>query len=169
VHFSTLDWRAIEKKKKGGPGESEGRAQPRTSYLIKTNRNGETPAWAKRHVTRLTQPSAETEAPARKSGTKSPFPVPLACTGTRRDPATCGTNQAARKRRFGPTLSPDLIRTSVEDKYSGTTKIIKHLDHVSHCKTASGTNWSNRWTYQVLIDSGLVGGGTQDKKMSKAL
>ena len=26
-----------------------------------------------------------------------------------------------------------------------------HLYHISHYKTASGTNWSHRWTYQVFI------------------
>ena len=26
-----------------------------------------------------------------------------------------------------------------------------HLDHVSHCKTASGTHWSNRWTCGVFL------------------
>ena len=25
-----------------------------------------------------------------------------------------------------------------------------HLDHISHSKAASGTNWSNRWTYRVF-------------------
>ena len=24
-----------------------------------------------------------------------------------------------------------------------------HLNHISHCKTASGTNWVNRWAYRV--------------------
>ena len=28
-------------------------------------------------------------------------------------------------------------------------KITSHLDHISHCNTASGTNWSNRWTCRV--------------------
>jgi hypothetical protein len=35
---------------------------------------------------------------------KSPSSVPLVCTGSHRNPATCGTNQDARKRRFGPAL-----------------------------------------------------------------
>ena len=30
-------------------------------------------------------------------------------------------------------------------------KITTHLDHISHCQTTSGTNWSNRWTYRVSI------------------
>ena len=30
-------------------------------------------------------------------------------------------------------------------------KIITHLDHISHSKTASGTNLSNRWTYRAFI------------------
>ena len=40
----------------------------------------------------------------------------------------------------------NLIRTSICDKYSGSTKTTTRLDHISHCKTASGTNWANRWT-----------------------
>ena len=28
-------------------------------------------------------------------------------------------------------------------------KINTHLDHISRCKTASGTTWSNRWTYRL--------------------
>ena len=48
-------------------------------------------------------------------------------------------------------LSSDLIRTSIYDKYSGSMKITQHLDHICHCRTASGTNWWNRWTYQVFI------------------
>jgi len=44
-------------------------------------------------------------------------------------------------------LTPNLIRTSICDKYSGMMKITTSLDHIGHCKTTSGTNWSNRWTY----------------------
>ena len=36
-------------------------------------------------------------------------------------------------------------------KNSGSVKYTTHLDHISHCKTASGTNWSNRLTYRVFI------------------
>ena len=35
--------------------------------------------------------------------------------------------------------------------WSSSGKLTTHLDHISHCKTASGTNWSNRWTYLVFI------------------
>jgi hypothetical protein len=45
----------------------------------------------------------------------------------------------------------DITRTSICDKYSGFMKITTHLDHISHCKTASGTNWSTGWTYRVFI------------------
>ena len=45
----------------------------------------------------------------------------------------------------------DLIRTSIYDNYSGAMKITTHLNHISHCKSAAGTNWSNRWTYCVCI------------------
>ena len=44
-----------------------------------------------------------------------------------------------------------IIRMIVYDEYSGSMKITSHLDHVSHCKTASGTNWSNRWTSRVSM------------------
>ena len=40
----------------------------------------------------------------------------------------------------------NLIRTSIYDKYSGSMKITTRLDHISHCRTASGTDWSSRWT-----------------------
>ena len=36
-------------------------------------------------------------------------------------------------------------------KWSGSTKITTRLHHIGHCKTTSGTNWSNRWTYWVII------------------
>ena len=48
---------------------------------------------------------------------------------------------------------PDCIRTSIYDKYSGSLKLTSHLYHVSHCTTASGTHWSNRWTYRVFVIS----------------
>ena len=44
----------------------------------------------------------------------------------------------------------DLIRTSIYEQHSDSMKFTTHLDHISHCRTASGTNWSNRWTYPVL-------------------
>ena len=59
------------------------------------------------------------------------------------------------------------IRTSIYNKYFGTktsthldekihtTKNSTHLDHISHCNIASGTNWSNRWTYRVFYDENL--------------
>ena len=34
----------------------------------------------------------------------------------------------------------DFIRTRIYDKHSGSMKISANLDHISHCKTASGTN-----------------------------
>ena len=45
----------------------------------------------------------------------------------------------------------DLIRTSINDKYSGSTKITSLLDHISYCKRASGSNWPNRCTGRVFI------------------
>ena len=52
-----------------------------------------------------------------------------------------------------PTLlrTSDLVRTSIYDECSGSTKIPTHLDHISHCETAPGTNWSNICTYRVFI------------------
>ena len=44
----------------------------------------------------------------------------------------------------------DLILTSTCHEYWGSLKISQRLDHISHCKTASG-KWSNRWTYRVFI------------------
>jgi len=55
---------------------------------------------------------------------------------------------------LGPQLleaGAEFIRTSVCDGYSGSMKIITRLDHISHCKTASGANWSNRWTYRIFF------------------
>ena len=49
----------------------------------------------------------------------------------------------------GGRLEQNLIRTRIYDEYSGSMKITTHLDHISHCKTASGTYWSNRWTNRV--------------------
>ena len=43
-----------------------------------------------------------------------------------------------------------ISRTSICDKCSGSMKITTRLNHIGHCKTASGTNWSKRWTYRVL-------------------
>ena len=45
----------------------------------------------------------------------------------------------------------DLIGTSVHDKCSGLIKITTHLNHISHCKTTSSTDWSGTWTYRALI------------------
>ena len=44
-----------------------------------------------------------------------------------------------------------LIRPSIYDKYSGSMKITIYVDHVSRCKTASVTTWTNRWTYRVFV------------------
>ena len=43
----------------------------------------------------------------------------------------------------------DFIRTSMHDQCSGLTKITTQLDHISHCKTTSGTNQSSRWTHLI--------------------
>ena len=40
-----------------------------------------------------------------------------------------------------PEGQRNFIRTSIYDEYSGSMKIAARLDHISHCETASGTNW----------------------------
>ena len=45
----------------------------------------------------------------------------------------------------------DLIPVSTYDKCSGSTKMTTDLGQISHCKTASGTTGSNRWTYRVFM------------------
>ena len=45
----------------------------------------------------------------------------------------------------------DLIRISTHRKCLGSMNITTHLDHVSYCKTASGTNWLNRWTCLLCL------------------
>ena len=64
---------------------------------------------------------------------------------------TTSLDGVGRRAEVSGVRERDLIRTSECDKYSGLIKIITHLDHISHCETASGTNWSNRWTYQVSL------------------
>ena len=48
-------------------------------------------------------------------------------------------------------LNPYIIRTSFYYKYSVSMKIDTRLDHVGHCKTAFGTNWSIRWTWPICL------------------
>ena len=45
----------------------------------------------------------------------------------------------------------NFIRMRICDIYSGSMKITSCRDHISHCKTASDTNWSNGWIYGVFI------------------
>ena len=45
----------------------------------------------------------------------------------------------------------NFTRMSFSDHHSGSMRVTTHLDHKSHCKTASGTDWSNRRTYQISI------------------
>ena len=42
--------------------------------------------------------------PSRLSWTRSPFYIPLICTGARRNPAACGTHQGNFQQRFAPPL-----------------------------------------------------------------
>ena len=66
----------------------------------------------------------------------------------------CSVREAAERvwDQFGQEHSANFIRTSIYDKYLGSMKIITtHLDHICDCKTASGKNLSNGWTYRVFI------------------
>ena len=45
----------------------------------------------------------------------------------------------------------NLVRAIISYKHSGSMKTTTHLDRMSHCKSASGTNWSNRWSSRVFI------------------
>ena len=66
------------------------------------------------------------------------------------DPAWEHPNQVTSPSVQGLPM-PNLIRTSIYDKYSGSMKIPAHLDHTSNCRTSSRTTWSNRWTCRVFI------------------
>ena len=67
-----------------------------------------------------------------------------------------GLGMETREKRALWVVKVRLIRTSIYDKYSGSMKITTHLDRISHCKTASGTNWSNGWTYRVFTPAHRV-------------
>jgi hypothetical protein len=73
---------------------------PRNRIL--NTRPDEIVCWPNHCLGRLQRVRQGTTRPP--SGIKSPFPVPLICYGARQNPATCGINQRARKRRFAPTL-----------------------------------------------------------------
>ena len=45
----------------------------------------------------------------------------------------------------------NLIQMSMNDKHLGSMKMTTHLDHISRCKSASGTNQSSRRTYRVFF------------------
>ena len=45
-----------------------------------------------------------------------------------------------RRASRGTRVGQDLIRTSIYDQHSGSMNITTHLDHISHCKKASGIN-----------------------------
>ena len=42
-----------------------------------------------------------------------------------------------------PERLTDFTWTNFYDKHSGSTKITTQPNYISHCETASGTNWSN--------------------------
>jgi len=47
----------------------------------------------------------------------------------------------------------DLVRTNVYGKYSGSTKITTHLDHISHCKTALGKKMGESIDLSSIYDT----------------
>ena len=53
--------------------------------------------------------------------------------------------------RSCPPWPVDLIRMSIQYRYSGSTKITSHLDHIRRSKTTSGTN---KCSYLVFIING---------------
>ena len=58
---------------------------------------------------------------------------------------------ASSLRKRSAHLPADLTRMSIHDKHSGSIEITTHMDHISHCKTASVINWWNRSTYREFI------------------
>ena len=48
-------------------------------------------------------------------------------------------------------VSRRVIRTSITDEYSSSTKITAHLDHSRHCKVSFDTHGSNRQTNRVFV------------------
>ena len=52
-------------------------------------------------------------------------------------------SNGARAPPCSRTWAFDFIRTSINDKHSGSMKFTTRLDHISVCKTAAGTNRSN--------------------------
>ena len=63
--------------------------------------------------------------------------------GGSRHPPWSWTQSPFSSTSIGTGGRRNLIRTSIDDKNSGSTEITTRLDHISHCKTASGTNWSS--------------------------
>ena len=54
--------------------------------------------------------------------------------------------------KFSPLRSAaDLTRSSICDRYSGSTKFSTQLDPISHCTATPGTNWSYRWADRVFM------------------
>ena len=47
----------------------------------------------------------------------------------------------------------NLTRMIICYKYPGSMIFFAHLNHISHCKIAFGTNRSKRWSYRVFIIS----------------
>ena len=83
--------------------------------------------------------------PGRSSDFLWLFPI-LACAGPIAGARPQNGSQTPQAGAFH-----DLIRTSIYEKYLSLMQITTHLDHITHCKTAFGTNWSNRRTYRVFI------------------
>jgi len=96
--------------------------------------------------------------PAPRTGATRRFRDPLLALQVarfRRAPVQIRGIKQTDLKRLGGLVVPggacNLTRTSICDKYSDSVKITTHLNHISHCKTASGTNRSNRWTDRIFI------------------
>ena len=50
-----------------------------------------------------------------------------------------------------PDRMLNFIRTSIYDKFSGSTNITTHLDHITHRKASPGTHWLNSWKNRSSI------------------
>ena len=68
----------------------------------------------------------------RTAGRVAPTTMTMPC----RRPKSKGTFSLRLK-----VLGLHLIPTTIYHKYSSSLKVTTHLDHISYCKTRSGTNW----------------------------
>ena len=67
------------------------------------------------------------------------------------DPILFRARAGGAERRVSAEMRQERRLWRVPHQYSGSMKTTTRLYHISHCQTASGTNWSNRWTFRVSI------------------